>query len=231
MMTNQSQFDVPEGFYKVAAHTDRLQLNDAYIAVRSDGTVDGCCFTESDETSQWFSNAIAAGAQIFRGPRSTASKMLAGTLVHSVTVQVVPTPSPSIQSVLALNGRIFAMLSPAEHAVLEFYRNQGRKFGVAVSIISDADTAELASAPSQQAADEILRRVNSTLSVQLMNSEEAREAAADEAGRAKFFREYFEAGCLCIASGRVSKKPANMPDDEAWDFYKQACSCSRNYQH
>lgn len=139
--------------------------------------------------------------------------------------------NPSIDSVVALNGRIFAMLTPAEHDVLMFYRNQGRKFGVAVSITSEADPDELASAPSQQAADEILRRVNSTVSVALMNPEEAQEAAADEAGRAKFFREYFETGCLCIAGGTVAKKTAETPDDEAWAYYEQSCTCSRNYPH
>jgi len=137
---------------------------------------------------------------------------------------------PSIDSVLALNGRIFAMLSTDESDVLTFYRDQGRKFGVAVSIISEANPEELASAPSQQAADEILRRMNSTISVVLMGPEEAKTAAEEEAARAKFFREYFETGCLCIAAGEVDKKPEQTPDAEAWEYYHQKCTCSRNYQ-
>ena len=52
----------------------------------------------------------------------------------------------------------FAMLSPAELEVFRFYRDHGRKFGVAVSIIGDVDAEELARAASRQHAEEILRR-------------------------------------------------------------------------
>lgn len=69
------------------------------------------------------------------------------------------------------------------------------------------------------------------MNVQDKFPEEAKKASADEAGRAKFFREYFEAGCLCIASRRVSKKPTDTPDDEAWAYYEMSCNCSRNYPH
>lgn len=87
MTTQQSQFDVPEGFCVVSAHTTPLLVTEAYIAVRSDGAVEGGCFTESDETLQWFNRAVAAGAHILRGPRSTANKMLARRLVQSIAVQ------------------------------------------------------------------------------------------------------------------------------------------------
>ncbi|MPQ69324.1 hypothetical protein [Pseudomonas sp. MWU12-2323] len=73
--------------------------------------------------------------------------------------------SPSVESVMALNGRIFATLSPDEVKVQEFYRVQGRKYDVAVSIISLAEPAELAKASSRADADEIMRRANSTVSV------------------------------------------------------------------
>lgn len=72
---------------------------------------------------------------------------------------------PSIEDVKALDGRIFAMLNPDEEAVLNFYRDQGRKFGVAVSIINEADPAELARASSRQQADQILKSANSRVHV------------------------------------------------------------------
>lgn len=73
--------------------------------------------------------------------------------------------NPTIAAVQALDGKIFAMLTVEENEVLQFYRDQGRKFGVTATIVSAADPAELAKAGSQQQADEIMRRVNSTVSV------------------------------------------------------------------
>lgn len=66
---------------------------------------------------------------------------------------------------MALDGRIFAMLTPEEFEVIEFYRDQGRKYGVALSIINQADPTELAKATSKAAADEIMRRANSAVAV------------------------------------------------------------------
>lgn len=80
---------------------------------------------------------------------------------------------PTLGDVRALNGRIFAMLSAPELAVLDFYRTQGRKFDVSVTIANGADAAELASAPSRQAADEILRRSNSVIAVAIGPGAEA----------------------------------------------------------
>lgn len=73
--------------------------------------------------------------------------------------------APSVESVMALDGRIFATLSDAEREALAFYRNQGRKYGVAVAIVSKADPAELAQAKTEAQADEIMRRANSVISV------------------------------------------------------------------
>ncbi len=73
--------------------------------------------------------------------------------------------APTIEAVKALDGRIFAMLNASELDTLEFYRAQGRKFGVAVSIINKADPSELALARSQSQADEIMKRANSLISV------------------------------------------------------------------
>lgn len=73
--------------------------------------------------------------------------------------------NPTIEQVKALDGKIFAMLTNSEQAVLNFYRDRGRKFGVAVSIISEADADELARASSREQADQILKRANSRVQV------------------------------------------------------------------
>ena len=72
---------------------------------------------------------------------------------------------PTIEQIKVLDGRIFAMLSPAEAAVLNFYRDQGRKFDVSISITSEVAGAVLAEATSSEHADEILKRSNSRVSV------------------------------------------------------------------
>ncbi|NAP32629.1 hypothetical protein [Pseudomonas syringae] len=74
-------------------------------------------------------------------------------------------------SVLALHGRIFAMLTTTELELFEFYRKAGRKYGVVVDLVSDADPAELAKAKSQAHKDEIMRISNSTVSVVRQTSE------------------------------------------------------------
>lgn len=71
----------------------------------------------------------------------------------------------TMNAALALNGRIFAMLSPAELEVFEIARAEGRRHGVIASIASTADPAELAKAKTQAQQDEIMRRTNSTVSV------------------------------------------------------------------
>ncbi|MBU2434582.1 MAG: hypothetical protein KJ716_13205 [Gammaproteobacteria bacterium] len=57
------------------------------------------------------------------------------------------------------------MLSPNEEALLNFYRDQGRKWGVSVAIINEADPEKLAMARSRQQADQILKSANSRISV------------------------------------------------------------------
>jgi hypothetical protein len=73
--------------------------------------------------------------------------------------------TPSIDAVRALDGRIFAMLTPNEEEVLNFYRAQGRKFSVTVRIINEADPERLAAAVSRQEADVILKSANSRVMV------------------------------------------------------------------
>jgi hypothetical protein len=73
--------------------------------------------------------------------------------------------TPTLEQVKALDGRIFAMLSKDEQAVLDFYRLQGRKYGVTVAILNESDPEELARASSQEQADQILKRSNSRVSI------------------------------------------------------------------
>ncbi len=72
---------------------------------------------------------------------------------------------PSIEAIKALDGKIFAMLTPEETATLDFYRAQGRKYGVSITIINKADQATLAAAKSRHEADHILKSANSTIHV------------------------------------------------------------------
>lgn len=72
---------------------------------------------------------------------------------------------PNIEEVMALDGKLFAMLSERETEVLNFHRDRGRKFGVSVSIKNEADPKAMASARSKQDADQVLRSANSRVSV------------------------------------------------------------------
>lgn len=72
---------------------------------------------------------------------------------------------PTLQSVKALDGRIFAMLNSDEIAVYKFYRDRGRKYGVSISVINKADPAKLAQARTTEQAEEIMKSANSILSV------------------------------------------------------------------
>lgn len=83
------------------------------------------------------------------------------------------TTIPTIDSIKALQGRNFARLNSDELSTLEFCRRQGRKYDVAISIISDVDKSELAQAVSRQQADEIMRRANSHVSVTIGPNAEA----------------------------------------------------------
>jgi hypothetical protein len=72
---------------------------------------------------------------------------------------------PTIDQIKALDGRIFAMLTAEEAAVLDFYRKQGRKYDVAISFINKANPDELALVKSEAEADAIMKRANSLVSV------------------------------------------------------------------
>lgn len=72
---------------------------------------------------------------------------------------------PKIEEIQALNGRLFATLNENERNTLQFYARQGRKFGVAISIVNEAGQAELAEARSPQQAEDILKNANSRVHV------------------------------------------------------------------
>ena len=74
---------------------------------------------------------------------------------------------PTISNVRALNGKVVARLSSAETATLNFYGNQGRKFGVKVSIRNQADPVDLLNAESRQEAHHILKSVNMLITVDI----------------------------------------------------------------
>lgn len=73
MRNQQHQFELPEGFTAVTAHSAPLQTDEASVAVEADGIVVGGCFTESEITEHWFKDAVDHGALILRGPRLMAN--------------------------------------------------------------------------------------------------------------------------------------------------------------
>lgn len=88
------------------------------------------------------------------------------------TTDIHKMDAPTIEEVKNLDGKIFAMLTERENQVLDFFRQQGRKYGVAVSIINEADPEELARAKSQAQADEVMKRANSRVSVKVDDANE-----------------------------------------------------------
>jgi hypothetical protein len=90
---------------------------------------------------------------------------------------------PTIDRIKSLDGRIVAMLTPEESEVLDFYRAQGRKFDVSVSIIDQADPDELARSSSEAQADEIMKRANSVVSITVGAGSEMRWLRASQLAR------------------------------------------------
>lgn len=69
-----------------------------------------------------------------------------------------------IGSIAALDGREFAMLSELELMRYRVARDAGRKFGIRVTVLTDADPAELAAASTEQ-QEEIHRKARSKIAV------------------------------------------------------------------
>lgn len=76
---------------------------------------------------------------------------------------------PSVEEAQALDGKNFAMLGDREREVLSFFAAQGRKFGVAVRIVSDADPEELTLARSREQAEVVMQNANSRVFVTVKN--------------------------------------------------------------
>lgn len=72
---------------------------------------------------------------------------------------------PSIDSVKALDGRIFSTLNETEQRTLDIFVAQGRIFGVSVVILNQADPVLLAAAKSLEETDSIMKSANSVVSV------------------------------------------------------------------
>lgn len=68
-------------------------------------------------------------------------------------------------SIEELHGRDVATLNTDEKAAFEFFVTQGRKYGVAISVISEAPQEELDRASSRQEYDEIVERYPSRITV------------------------------------------------------------------
>lgn len=72
---------------------------------------------------------------------------------------------PTLDAVQALDARIFATLSVEEQSVLDFFRDQGRKYEVSIIIVNKADPDELARTRSRAQADQVLKSANSVVRV------------------------------------------------------------------
>lgn len=70
-----------------------------------------------------------------------------------------------IADIKALDGRIFAMLTPDEKSLLDFFSSRGRKYDIAISIVNLASPEELMKAATKEQADQILSATNSKVSV------------------------------------------------------------------
>lgn len=75
--------------------------------------------------------------------------------------------NPQTTNVQALDGRFISTLSPVETAVLDYYHTHGRKCGVSVAIINQADPEKLAVARVPADAAAILRRADCRVNVNI----------------------------------------------------------------
>lgn len=82
--------------------------------------------------------------------------------------------TPSLDEIKALDGRIFKMLTEQEEEVFNFYRDRGRKYGLSVGVRNEASAELLATASSQEQADQILKSANSRIFVTVMSQSESK---------------------------------------------------------
>lgn len=132
---------------------------------------------------------------------------------------------PSTESVLALDGRDCSTLTGDERQILAFYLVYGLHHSIGVGVVSTIDVLETG-LRGLEMADEVIRQSSGTVKVGKLSSMETPEQSAR---RHASIREYFEAGCLCILTGEIQKKPETVSDFEASVYYENSCKCSRNY--
>lgn len=76
---------------------------------------------------------------------------------------------PSVEEALALDGKTYAQLDERERDVLSYFAAKGRKFGVAVRIVSDSDPKELTLARNREQAEVVMQNANSRVFVTVKN--------------------------------------------------------------
>lgn len=75
-------------------------------------------------------------------------------------------PSLTMDDVQALNGRHFASLTPSELDQLNYWRRRGRKCGISIGFgASTLNPMELRQAPTERAADDVLRRADAVVTI------------------------------------------------------------------
>ncbi|AIW17523.1 hypothetical protein VITU102760_24970 [Vibrio tubiashii] len=84
------------------------------------------------------------------------------TRSHNPNRKAVEVNQPSINS---LNGRDVATLNSEESAIFETLKTHGRKFGVSITVVSEAPKEELERAVSRQEYDEIIARWPSRITI------------------------------------------------------------------
>lgn len=74
---------------------------------------------------------------------------------------------PSVNEVKQIHGKDAAMLNEWEKSIYDFYLLYGNKFGVRISVVSEAPSGELDSTKSRVQFEQIISRYPSKISVKL----------------------------------------------------------------
>lgn len=69
------------------------------------------------------------------------------------------------QAIQKIDGKALAMMSTEDLAALNFYRMEGRKFGISVTFEGDVDSSALEQAKSQQEIDALHSQANSIVRI------------------------------------------------------------------
>lgn len=77
---------------------------------------------------------------------------------------------PSVDEVKRINGKDAAMLNEWEKSVYDFYLLHGKKFGVSLTVVSEAPVHELESTKSRIQFEQIVSRYPSKIAVKVYKS-------------------------------------------------------------